>query len=101
MLRFLLLLLVVAWLIGVPVARRVRRVCRRSPGYRPWVVAGATALLIGVAFAVPHLDQSIPGSMRESPAGLIPFVGAVVGLCLTAILAISAIAGAILPSRGS
>src|SRR5437867_1414515 len=99
MLKLLVPLLVVVLVIGVPVARATRRLCGRAPGTRPWLLAGAIVLIIAVALAVPHLDKAIPHSMSESPAGLIPFFGAAVGLGIIAVAAIAVIAGAILSLR--
>ena len=87
MLKLLLVLVALILVVGVPVARAARRFCRRLPRYRPWMMAGAGALLIAVAIATPHLDSVIPNSMRESPAGLIPVLGAAVALFLIALFA--------------
>lgn len=101
MLKLLLVLGLVILGIGIPVARAARRFCRRLPRRRPWVVAGTGALLLAVALATPHLDNVIPNSMRESPAGLIPVLGAAVALCLVALFAGSVLAGALLSYRSS
>lgn len=97
--RLLLVLVALMVFIGVPVARRTRRACYRSPGRVPWLIAGGVALLAGVALAVPRLDSVIPDSMRESPAGLFPVIGAVLVLSLVAVCAGAIIAGAILATR--
>jgi peptidoglycan/LPS O-acetylase OafA/YrhL len=93
--RLLLVVLVIAIIIGVPVERRVRRICRDAPGARSWFAGAATVLLIAVGIAVPHLDDVIPDRMRESPAGLLPFVGAGLVLCIVAGAAVGAIVGAV------
>jgi hypothetical protein len=99
MTQLLLALVVAILVVGVPATRAVRRACRRSPGSRPWWVAGATALLVGVAVAAPQLDKVIPDRWRESPAGLLPYIGAAVGLGLVAVLAGAIITGVLLPAR--
>lgn len=55
-------------------------------------------MLAGVALAIPRLDRIAP-SMRESPAALIPFLGAALGLGCAALCAIAVIVGVLL-SRG-
>jgi hypothetical protein len=55
-----------------------------------------------VALAAPRLDRIAP-HMRESPAALIPILGAAVGLGCAALCAIAVIVGVILsrgPDRG-
>ena len=93
--RLLLVVLFIGVIVGVPVAQRVGRVCRRAPGARSWFIGVAIALLIAVGVAVPHLDDVIPNSMRESPAGLLPFIGAGIVLCMVAVAAVAAIVGAV------
>ena len=73
--RLLLVLLFLALVVGVPVARVTQKLCRRAPRYRGGLVGTAVALLVVVAIASTQLDRVIPDSMRESPAGLIPFLG--------------------------
>jgi len=97
--RLLLVLLVVVLLLGVPVARAAGRFCRRLPRYRNWFIAGASVLLLAAAAAVPRLDRAIPDRMRESPAGLIPFLGAAAGLGVIALVSIAALVGALLSRR--
>ena len=97
--RLLLVLLFLTLVVGVPVARMTQMVCRRAPKYRGGLVAGAVALLLVVAIASTQLDRVIPDSMRESPAGLIPFLGAAFVLAVVAISAISLVAGVILARR--
>src|SRR5687767_7085121 len=97
--RLLLVLLVLGLVVGVPVARVARRVSQRSPEYRSWLVAVAIVLLAVVAVAATQLDRVIPDSMRESPAGLFPVLGAVFVLAVLAISAFSLIAGVILSRR--
>ena len=95
----LLVLLFLTLVVGVPVGRVSQRLCRRSPQYRTGLVAGAVALLAVVAIASTQLDRVIPDSMRESPAGLIPFLGTAFVLAVLAISAISLVAGVILARR--
>lgn len=97
--RLLLVLLFLALVVGVPVARVTQKLCRRAPNYRAGLVAVAVALLMVVAIASTQLDRVIPDSMRESPAGLIPFLGAAFVVAVVAISAISLIAGVILARR--
>jgi hypothetical protein len=78
--------------------RAVRAFSRRSPRSRPYLLVGAVATLIGVAIGIPRLDRIAP-HMRESPAALVPILGAAVGLALAALCAVAAIIGVILSRR--
>ena len=98
----LIVAIVIAVLIAIPMIRTVRRFAEGSPASRPWLVASAVAVLIGVAFAAPRLDRIAP-HMRESPAALVPILGAALGLGLAAVSAVAIITGVILsrgPDRG-
>jgi drug/metabolite transporter (DMT)-like permease len=77
----------------------VRRFVERAPGSRRFLIAGAIVVLGGVALAAPRLDRIAP-HMRESPAALIPILGAALGLACAALCAIAVIVGVML-SRGS
>src|SRR5262245_28308467 len=98
MLTSLLVLAVVAVLIAIPVVRTVSAFARRSPNSRPYLITGAVAILIGVAFATPRLDRIAP-HMRESPAALFPILGAALGLGCAALCALAVIMGVILSQR--
>jgi hypothetical protein len=98
MLKSLLVLAVVAVLLAIPIARAVRRFARRSPETRPYLIGGAVAILLGVAIATSRLDRIAP-RMRESPAALVPILGAALGLGLAALGAAAALVGVVLSTR--
>jgi drug/metabolite transporter (DMT)-like permease len=76
------------------VVRAVRRFVERAPGSRPFLLGAAVVVLAGVALAVPRLDRIAP-HMRESPAALIPILGAALGLACAAVCAIAVMVGVI------
>jgi hypothetical protein len=84
--------------IGIPVAKKVRRHCRATPGLRLPLLIGALAVLAGAAFAAPLIDNVAP-HMRESPAGIVPILGAAAGVALAALLALSTVTGVALSRR--
>ena len=98
MLTFIALTAFVALAIAIPVARAVRRFCVASPASRLPSMVGAAAALGGAAFGATRLDRVAP-HMRESPAALVPILGATVAVGLAALLAIAVIVGAALSVR--
>jgi hypothetical protein len=97
-LKPLIVLVIVAVLLTIPIVRAVRLFSQRSPHSRPYLIAGAVAILIGVAFATPRLDRIAP-HMRESPAAVFPILGAAVGLGIAGLCAAGVIIGVALSHR--
>lgn len=97
--KLALVALVIAVLVAIPMVHAVRRYTQRAPASRPYLLAGAVAILIGSAFALPRLDRIIPPSMRESPAGLLPALGAMLGLGFAVLAAVAVMLGVMLSRR--
>jgi hypothetical protein len=102
MLKTLVAFGVVALLIGAPLARMTQRFCRRSPGSRFPLTAGAVLALVGVVVAFVQLQHvRLPWGMQESPGGLLFYIPVLILLALVIIGGVAVLLGVALSTRQS
>ena len=86
------------WGAGSFVFARVRPLCQRRPGLRPWLMAAAVVVLVLVAVRIPRIGDLEP-PWSESPSGIFLIAARVAVLGALLVAGVATIAAASVPLR--